>query len=110
MPFIARTPEPPYYAVIFTSINAAVDHAEHAATSRRLVEVAARYPGFLGIEPARNVDGSGVAAIYWSDLGSINAFARDPEHRVAKQKGREIWYSHYMIRICRVEREYGKRD
>jgi len=26
MPFIARTPEPPYYAVIFTSINAEVDH------------------------------------------------------------------------------------
>ena len=33
MPFIARTPEPPYYAVVFTSINADVDHAEHTMMS-----------------------------------------------------------------------------
>jgi heme-degrading monooxygenase HmoA len=110
MSFISRTPEPPYYAVIFTSINAAVDHAEHTQTSQRLIAIAASYDGFLGIEPARNADGSGVAAIYWTDLQSIAAFARDPEHMVAKKKGREVWYSHYMIRICRVEREYGRSD
>lgn len=50
MPYIARTPEPPYYAVIFTSINADVDHDEHEKTSRRLVELAQGYEGFLGIE------------------------------------------------------------
>jgi hypothetical protein len=76
MAFISKTPEPPYYAVIFTSINADVDHAEHVAMSRRMVELAATYD----------------------------------EHRIAKKKGREIWYSHYMIRICKVEREYGRPD
>jgi heme-degrading monooxygenase HmoA len=104
MAFISKTPKPPYYAVIFTSINADVDHGEHIAMSRRMVELAATYDGFLGIEPARNADGSGVSAI------SIAAFARDPEHRIAKKKGREIWYSYYMIRICKVEREYGRPD
>ncbi len=29
MPYISQTPQPPYYAVIFTSINADVDHTEH---------------------------------------------------------------------------------
>jgi heme-degrading monooxygenase HmoA len=110
MPFIARTPEPPYYAVVFTSINADVDHSEHAIMYQRMVEVAKTYDGFLGIEPARNIDGSGVAVVYWKDLSSIAAFARDPEHLVAKKKGREIWYSHYMIRVCKVERDYGRRD
>ncbi|HEX3340363.1 MAG TPA: antibiotic biosynthesis monooxygenase [Pseudolabrys sp.] len=110
MAFISKTPKPPYYAVIFTSINADVDHAEHVAMSRRMVELAATYDGFLGIEPARNTDGSGVSAIYWKDTDSIAAFARDPEHRIAKKKGREIWYSYYMIRICKVEREYGRPD
>ena len=38
MPYISATPKPPYYAVIFTSINAPVDHAEHTAMSARLVE------------------------------------------------------------------------
>jgi heme-degrading monooxygenase HmoA len=111
MPFIARTPKPPYYAVIFTSINAAdVDHTEHNQTSHRLAAIAATYDGFLGIEPARNGDGCGVSAIYWKDLESIRAFGRDPEHLVAKKKGRESWYPHYMIRICKVEREYGRPD
>lgn len=110
MPYIARTPEPPYYAVIFTSINADVDHDEHEKTSRRLVELAEGYEGFLGIEPARNADGSGVAAIYWRDLPSIAAFSRDREHLAAKRKGREVWYANHMIRICRVEREYGRPD
>jgi hypothetical protein len=32
------------------------------------------------------------------------------EHQIAKRKGREVWYSHYMIRICKVERAYGKAD
>ena len=30
--------------------------------------------------------GSGVAAIYWKDTDSIAAFARDPEHLIAKKK------------------------
>ena len=105
-----RSPKPPYYAVIFTSINADVDHVEHTEMYHRMVELAATYDGFLGIEPARNTDGSGVAAIYWKDTNSIAAFSRDPEHLIAKKKGREIWYSHYMIRICKVEAEYGRSD
>jgi heme-degrading monooxygenase HmoA len=110
MPFIARTPEPPYYAVVFTSINAETDHTEHVEMYGRLVERASTYEGYLGIEPARNSDGTGVAAVSWKDLASIEAWARDPEHRIAKRKGREIWYSPYMIRICRVERAYGRPD
>jgi heme-degrading monooxygenase HmoA len=110
MTFISKTPKPPYYAVVFTSINADVDHTEHTAMYQRMLTLAQGYDGFLGIEPARNADGSGVAVIYWKDRESIAAFARDPEHLVAKQRGREIWYSHYMIRICQVEREYGRPD
>jgi heme-degrading monooxygenase HmoA len=110
MPYISRTPKPPYYAVIFTSINAPVDHTEHTAMYGRLVERAKTYDGFLGIEPARNTDGTGLAAVYFKDLESIEAWAKDPEHQVAKRKGRESWYSHYMIRICKVERAYGRTD
>jgi hypothetical protein len=55
MPFISKTPKPPYYAVVFTSINADVDHTEHKETYKRMLELAQGYEGFLGIEP----DGSG---------------------------------------------------
>lgn len=47
----------------------------------RLVERAATFEGHLGIEPARNGDGTGSAAVYWKDLASIEAWARDPEHQ-----------------------------
>jgi heme-degrading monooxygenase HmoA len=110
MPYISRTPKPPYYAVVFTSINAKVDHTEHTEMYGRLVERAQTYGGYLGIEPARNTDGTGVAVVYFKDLDSIDAWAKDPDHQIAKKKGRELWYSHYMIRICKVERVYGKGD
>jgi heme-degrading monooxygenase HmoA len=110
MPYISKTPKPPYYAVIFTSINADTDHTEHTKMYKRMVEIAEGYEGYIGIEPARNPDGSGVAVIYWKDLETIEAFARHPEHLIAKKKGREIWYSHYLIRICKVERSYGRPD
>ena len=55
-----------------------------------MVERAEGYEGYLGIEAARNPDGCGVAAVYWKDNESILAFARDPEHRIAKKKGREF--------------------
>src|SRR5262245_30598892 len=37
MPFISKTPKPPYYAVVFTSINADVDHTEHRESYKRMV-------------------------------------------------------------------------
>jgi heme-degrading monooxygenase HmoA len=110
MPFIASTPKPPYYAVVFTSVNADVDHTEHARLSAHLAQRAQTYPGYLGIEAARGADGKGVTVVYYQDLESIEAWAKDPEHQVAKRKGREVWYSHYFIRISKVEREYGRRD
>ena len=38
MPYISNTPKPPYYAVIFTSINAPVDHTEHVEMYGRLAK------------------------------------------------------------------------
>lgn len=80
--------------------HADVDHTEHTAMYKRMVEIAESYVGYIGIEPARNPDESGVAVIYWKDLATVQAFARHPEHLIAKRKGREIWYTHYVIRIC----------
>ena len=48
--------------------------------------------------------------MYFTDAEAIAAWARDPVHRAAKKRGREEWYRHYLIRICKVEREYGRPD
>jgi len=49
---ISRTPEAPYYAVIFTSTRTEGDHG-YAAMSDRMIELAEKQPGFLGVEHAR---------------------------------------------------------
>ena len=110
MTYVSPTPTPPYYAVVFTSINADTDHTEHTAMYGRMLELARTYDGFLGIEPARNPDGTGVAVSYWRDLETIGRWARDREHQEAKEKGRRLWYDHFMIRIDKVERDYGRPD
>jgi heme-degrading monooxygenase HmoA len=100
----AATPEPPYYAVIFTSQQ--VNDAGYAETSNRMAELAQQQPGFLGIESARGADGIGITVSYWRDLESIANWKAQAEHRVAQGRGRSEWYGGYVTRIAKVERDY----
>ncbi len=106
-PGIARTPEPPYYAVIFTARRTEGDHG-YTAMAARMEALGATYPGFLGIESARGADGIGITVSYWRDEASIAAWKRDTEHERAQRGGRETWYADYQVRIAKVERAYGK--
>jgi heme-degrading monooxygenase HmoA len=73
----------------------------------RMVELAKEQPGYLGIESARSADGFGISVSYWGSLDAIAAWRRDAEHRIAQETGKRIWYSHYELRIARVERAYA---
>jgi heme-degrading monooxygenase HmoA len=101
---IANTPEPPYYAVIFTSINTE-DAEDYSEMADLMVELAGQEPGFLGIESARNE--LGITVSYWKDLESIKRWKENSDHAVAQVKGREKWYQSYKTRIAKVERDYG---
>jgi heme-degrading monooxygenase HmoA len=101
---IAKTPQPPYYAVIFTSIRTDVAD-EYAATANRMVELAMQQPGYLGHESAR--DGLGITISYWESLEAIRNWKQQTEHLSAQQNGRNKWYKAYKTRICKVERDYA---
>jgi len=101
---ISKTPEPPYYAVIFTSLRTKGDHG-YGEMAERMVKLASQQPGFLGIESAR--ESIGITVSYWSDLESIKLWKQNNEHVLAQKKGREIWYKAFKIRICKVESDYG---
>jgi heme-degrading monooxygenase HmoA len=103
----AATPEPPYYAVIFTSRRTEGDRG-YDAMAGRMAELAAQQPGFLGVESARGADGLGITVSYWRDEASIAAWKRDTEHQQAQRAGQQTWYADYQVRIARVERAYGK--
>ena len=104
---IAKTPKPPYYAVIFTSIRTEVD-TQYAETAALMLEMAADIPGFLGAESARNA--VGITVSYWESLEAIKNWRIVAEHREAQRRGKTDWYSAYKTRICKVERDYGFND
>lgn len=107
MDFPARTPPPPYYAVVFTNTRTAEDPAGYAAAAGRMVELASGRPGCLGVESVRDADGRGVTVSYWTDLDAIAGWRDDAEHAEAQRLGHEKWYEAFELRICRVERAYG---
>ena len=102
---IARTPEPPYWAVIFTSLRTD-DDAGYGAMAEAMMALAAEQPGYLGVESAR--EGVGITVSYWRDLESIAAWKAVLKHQAAQRAGRERWYTDYTTHIARVERDYTK--
>ena len=101
----ARTPDPPYYAVIFTSRRTEGDNGYGDMTDR-MVELAAQQPGFLGVESARGADGLGITVSYWQSEEAIAAWKRNAEHAVAQARGRANWYTEFVTRVAKVERVY----
>jgi heme-degrading monooxygenase HmoA len=103
----ARTPTPPYYAVIFTSARSSDDRG-YSETAQRMVALASEVPGFLGVESVRAADGLGITVSYWASEEAIAAWRENAEHLVAQRHGRERWYDAFSLRVAKVERAYGK--
>ena len=103
----ANLPEPPYYAVIFSSRRNGLDAEGYKAMSDEMEALGAEMPGFLGIESVRDADGNGITVSYWRDLESIREWGRHPAHLEAQRIGREQWYDTYEVRTARVERASG---
>jgi heme-degrading monooxygenase HmoA len=101
----ARTPDPPYYAVIFTSTRTRVDEG-YGAMADAMEELAAQQPGFLGIENSRDATGFGITVSYWVSEEAIAAWKANARHRVAQMSGQQKWYEHFETRVARVERAY----
>jgi heme-degrading monooxygenase HmoA len=106
-PLIASTPEPPYVAVIFTSVRTPGDRG-YAETAGAMEELAARQPGYLGLESAR--EGLGITVSYWRDEASARAWKQVAGHLAAQRRGRQVWYGDYRVRVATVTRDYGPAE
>ncbi|UHA72185.1 antibiotic biosynthesis monooxygenase family protein [Paenibacillus sp. 481] len=108
---MAKTPQPPYYAVIFCSSRSMEDEHEqtnYGEMATKMVELAAQQPGFLGVESSRDRSGFGITVSYWESHEAIAGWKRNTEHQLAQKYGRDIWYSEFATRVCKVERDYFK--
>lgn len=100
---IAKTPAPPYYAVIFTNLRTDADNG-YAAMADLMDDLAQQQDGYLGMESVR--DGLGITVSYWTSLEAIKNWKNNAAHRQAQQNGRTEWYKCYKTRVCKVERDY----
>jgi heme-degrading monooxygenase HmoA len=104
MTHLANTPKPPYYAVIFTS-TLKENEDGYREEANKMIALAERQSGFLGLESAR--EDIGITVSYWSDLDSIKKWKANTEHLEAQKKGHKLWYLSFKVRVSKVERDYG---
>ena len=93
-------------AVIFVSQRTADDPEGYAAAAAAMDALAARQPGYLGIDSVRDETGSGITVSYWRDDAAAGAWRDHAEHRIIREGGRARWYGRYSVAVTRVERAY----
>lgn len=101
----APLPEPPYYAVIFTAQRGEGDLG-YDAMAAQMVDMAQQQPGYIGHESSRDESGLGITVSYWQDEAALVAWKSVAQHLLAQKLGKTRWYSHYTLRVARVERAY----
>ena len=105
---LARTPEPPYYSVIFTSekVEVSAERDAYDIMASQMLDLAAKQPGYLGVETIGNELGEGITVSYWESLEAIKAWRDHSDHQVAQKLGKQVWYQRYALRIAKVEKAY----
>lgn len=78
---------------------------KYAEMADKMVGLAQKQEGFLGVESARSE--LGITVSYWESLEAIKKWKLQTEHTKAREKGRSMWYNAFKVRICKVEHEYG---
>lgn len=95
--------ETPYYAVIFTSTYHHLDD-EYEGLDARLISIAEKIDGFLGMDSARG--DFGISISYWKTEAAILEWRQNADHQIAMKNGIDKWYKYYSVKVCKVERNY----
>ncbi|MBL6602366.1 MAG: antibiotic biosynthesis monooxygenase [Candidatus Puniceispirillum sp.] len=94
-----------YFAVIFTAQRSLSGDDIYDITADRMVLLARRQPGFLGVESVRGDDGIGITVSYWVDRDAIANWRQQAEHLSAQALGRQEFYDWYRVRVAEVVAE-----
>lgn len=103
----SRIQTPGAIAVIFAAQHSGRDAEGYGVMADAMDALAARQPGYLGMDHAGGEGGFGITVSYWADDASAKAWRDNPEHRAAREAGRDRWYEHYTLHVARIERGYA---
>lgn len=98
--------EPPYYAVVFTTVRTE-DQSGYSETSARMEEMVKEVPGFLGMDHAQTPGGLGITVGYFRDADALTEWRNNAEHRAAQKRGQAEWYQNYTLHVAKVERSHA---
>ena len=103
----AATPQPGYYAVIFTSQRNGRGEPDYEAAADTMFALVQQQPGFLGVESTRDADGFGITVAYFDSEANIALWRNHAAHAATRERGRREWYEHFEVRVAKVERAYN---
>lgn len=63
--------------------------------------------GFRGVKDFAAADGEAVTIVEFDSPTALEAWKKHPDHLVAKNRGRNEFFSEYSIQICEVTERYG---
>ena len=90
--------------VFRTRLNPGVDD-EYGPTAERMSELARAVPGYVSHKGFVADDGERVTIVEFESEEALDRWRIDPEHRGAKKRGFDSFYSEFKYQICSVIRE-----
>lgn len=90
--------------VFRTRLQPGVDE-EYGPMAARMSELAQQVPGYVSHKGYVAADGERVTIVEFESEEALNRWRVDPEHRGAKKRGFEAFYSEFRYQICSVIRE-----
>lgn len=99
-------------AVIFEVTPTKEGKAEYLEIAAELRKSLEGRDGFLSIERFQSLSDENkiLSLSFWRDEESISAWRNLMEHRQAQQKGKNLLFSSYRIRVAEVCRDYTSKD
>jgi heme-degrading monooxygenase HmoA len=80
---------------------------EYEEWSERMHALASKMPGFLAIKTFSAEDGERVSIVEFESEEATRKWREHPEHRLAQELGRKLFYSEYGIQVCQPIRTYS---
>jgi heme-degrading monooxygenase HmoA len=82
------------------------DEEAEAAESERMWSIVSAMPGFISYKAYTAADGETLAVVRFESREALDAWKRQPDHRVVQERARQEWFEDYWIQASETFREY----
>src|SRR5436309_15746601 len=79
---------------------------EEESESERMWAIVSSMPGFISYKAYTADDGETIAVVRFESKEALDAWKRQPDHRVVQEQAREVWYEEYWVQASETFRQY----